>query len=139
MKRLLIVLMILFCFAGCSNNNPLGRVAIRGNVTLDGKPLEQGSIQFESMPGVQPTILTGGTIRQGAFSIPAANGLAPDQEYKVCIRSMEEDPTSSFAPGEAEFSTKNRDIVPPQYGRASTLTVNATKKSPNVFNFDMTK
>ena len=34
-------------------------------------------------------------------------------------------------------SVEYRDIIPPQYGSASTLTVNATKKSPNVFQFSM--
>ena len=141
MQRLSIILLLLllFCTSACKNNNPQGRVAIRGNITLAGKPLAEGSIQFESQPGFQPSVITGGTIKQGDFSLSAADGLIPGQEYLVRIKSMEEVPgTREEKPADAMMSkVQYRDIVPPRYGKASTLTFTATEKSPNKFQIDM--
>ena len=130
---------LLFCFSACKNDNPQGRVAVKGHVTLEGKPLAEGSIQFESQPGLQPNVITGGTIQQGAFSLTAANGLIPEHEYIVRIKSMEEIPgtrdTTSADPMMSKVQF--RDIVPRQYGKSSTLTFTATKKSPNTYQLDM--
>ena len=139
MQRLLPFMLVLLCFSACSNsNNTQGRVAARGSVTLEGSPLENGSIQFESLPELRPQILTGGIIRQGTFSVPAEQGLLVGQEYTVRIRSVQEIPgTYVEAADPAESGPETRNIIPPQYGTASTLTVTATKKSPNVFTFDL--
>ena len=140
MQRIPIILLLplLLCFSACKDANPQGRVAVRGNVSLEGKPIDEGSIQFESLPEFQPSVITGGTIRQGTFSLAAADGLIPGQEYLVRIKSMEEvpgtrDTTSASMMSNVQF----RDIVPRQYGKDSTLTFTATKKSPNVFQIDM--
>ena len=142
MQRISIILVLpfLFCFSACSGNNPQGRVAIRGDIMLDGQPLLEGSIQFESLPEMQPGVITGGTIEKGTFSIAAADGLIPEQEYIVRIRSMEEIPGTSGTASSMSSMTRNiqyRDIIPPQYGKASTVTFKATKKSPNVFQIDI--
>ena len=139
MQRLLPFMAVLLCLSACSNsNNSQGRVAVRGNVTLEGSPLEDGSIQFESLPELRPQILTGGIIRQGTFSVPAEQGLLAGQEYTVRIRSVQAIPgTYVETADQMEPVPETRDIIPPQYGTASTLTVTATKKSPNVFTFDI--
>ena len=135
---ILLLLPLLFCFSACQDNNPQGRVAVRGNVTLEGQPISEGSIQFESLPELQPNVITGGVIQQGTFSLTAANGLIPEQEYTVRIKSMEEVPGSRDKSADPMMSRADyRDIIPPQYGKASTLTFTATKKSPNVFQIDM--
>ena len=141
MQRILLILFmsLLFCFSACGNDNPQGRVAVRGDVMLEGEPLLEGSIQFESLPGMQPGVITGGTIQRGTFSLPAANGLIPGQEYIVRIKSVEEVPGSRDNRSADPMMSRAdyRDIVPPQYGKASTLTFSATKKSPNMFQIDM--
>ena len=138
MQRILIILPILLCFSACSNsNNPQGRVAVRGEISLQGVPIENGSIQFESLHGVEPVTLTGGMIRQGTFSVPAKQGLLPGQEYTVCIHAMEEIPGANVVNDAGEVNPKYRDLIPSQYGKASELTFTATKKSPNVFTVDM--
>ena len=140
MQRTLIVFLISLplCFSACSNSNPQGRVAIQGSVTLAGEPLDKGSIQFESLQDLKPLILTGGVIQQGTFAVPAAQGLLPNQEYTVRIRSVQEIPGTFIQAADPEESgPEMRDVIPPQFGTASTLTVSATKKSPNVFQFDL--
>ena len=140
MQRISIILLLplLLCFSACNDANPQGRVAVRGNVSLEGKPIDEGSIQFESLPEMQPNVITGGTIQKGTFSLAASDGLIPGQEYIVRIRSMEEVPGTREKSADSMMSRPDyRDIVPPQYGKASTLTFTATKKSPNVFQIDM--
>ena len=142
MQRILItfVLPLLFFVPACSNNNPQGRVAVKGDVALEGNPINEGSIQFESLPGSQPAVITGGTIQLGKFSISATDGLVPGLEYTVRIRSMAEvpgNPVTRSAGPMSRIQGQYRDIIPPQFGKNSTLTFTATKKSPNIFQVDM--
>jgi hypothetical protein len=90
MRYLIFILLLLPIVIGCSNNNPQGRVAIRGKVTLDGKLLEHGEILFLSLPGLTPAVATGTRIRNGTFSLPVKQGLLPDQTYSVQFQSIEE-------------------------------------------------
>ncbi|MDR1483907.1 MAG: hypothetical protein LBT09_03690, partial [Planctomycetaceae bacterium] len=90
MKYLFFVLLSLSILAGCNNNNPQGRVSVRGEVTLDGKPLTQGDILFSSLLGTTPMVSTGSSIKNGTFSLSAEHGLIPDQVYSVQFRSVEE-------------------------------------------------
>jgi hypothetical protein len=140
MRHLFFILLLLPVFIGCSNNNPQGRVSVRGEVTLDGQPLEQGNISFLSLSGSEPKVATGAPIKNGKFSLPAEHGLIPDQEYSVQFRSVEEIPGTRKETGNPlDVTAETRDIIPPQYrGSKSKETVTATKKSPNVFQFNLT-
>jgi hypothetical protein len=141
MRYLILTLLLLPIVIGCGSNNPQGRVAVHGEVTLDGKPLEHGNISFTSLQGITPMVATGSPIKNGKFSLPAEKGLIPDQTYLVQFRSVEEVPgtqkKTTDHPRESERQTRN--IIPCRYGVESKETVTATKKSPNVFQFDLTK
>ena len=69
---------------GCSRGD--GRLAVSGSVTLDGQPLERGSVNFRPAPGNQAPS-SGGTIDQGEFTLPTAHGLKPG-EYLVTIQAF---------------------------------------------------
>jgi len=47
------------------------------------------------------------------------------------------DPAAQSAGPMSRMQGQYRDIIPPQFGKNSTLTFTATKKSPNVFQVDM--
>jgi hypothetical protein len=141
MRYLFFTILSLLIFSGCNNNNPQGRVAVRGEVIFDGKPLEQGEILFSSVAGTRPTVATGSMIKNGKFSLLAEHGLIPDQTYSVQFRSVEvisdnQNETTNNQPDIAGLKTRN--IIPPKYGADSKESVTATKKSPNVFQFDLT-
>jgi hypothetical protein len=131
---------------GFGNNNPQGRVPILGEVTFDGKPLEKGEILFESVAGTTPMVATGSPIKNGLFSLPAEHGLIPDQTYSVQFRSIELIPDTQEESDRQKKTDKRldmaeiktRDIIPRKYGVDSKETVTATKKSPNMFQFDLT-
>jgi hypothetical protein len=142
MKYFILIFLLFPIFIGCSNNNPQGRVAVRGEVMFDDKPLEQGNISFASIAGTTPMVATGSPIKNGKFSLSAEKGLIPDQTYSVQFRSVvvisetQKDTVDKRSGMNKEIQTRN--ILPRKYGTESKETVTATKKSPNVFKFDLT-
>jgi hypothetical protein len=143
MRYLILTLLLLPIVIGCGSNNPQGRVAVHGEVTFDGKPLAQGNISFTSLSGMTPMVATGSPIKNGKFALQAEKGLIPDQTYSVQFRSVEiisetrKETIDKRTGTDMEIQTRN--ILPRKYGIESKETVTATKKSPNVFQFDLTK
>jgi hypothetical protein len=138
MRYLILTLLLLPIVIGCGSNNPQGRVAVRGEVTFDGKLLEFGNITFSSLPNLTPVVATGATIKNGKFSLSAEHGLIPEQEYMVQFRAVEEIPGARKTNDPME-RVPTHNLIPSKYGAKSKETVTATKKSPNVFQFDLTK
>ncbi|MBN1396339.1 MAG: carboxypeptidase regulatory-like domain-containing protein [Pirellulales bacterium] len=65
---------------GCNSS---GGLPVRGTVTLDGAPLENGSISYRPVDPSK-TKGSGATIRDGRYEIPASHGLPPGK-YLVTI------------------------------------------------------
>jgi hypothetical protein len=66
-------LAVLLLVAGCGKMG--NHAEIHGTVTLDGKPLERGSILFEPM-GETKGAVTGGEIKEGRYDLPRWKGPA---------------------------------------------------------------
>lgn len=62
---------------GCGD----GTVVVRGSVSLDGKPADEGSVSFQPADGNGPS--SGGSVKDGRFE---AAGLLPGK-YKVTVRA----------------------------------------------------
>lgn len=68
--RLALCVILVAASFGCGRSE---RMSVEGTVTLDGQPLEKGSIQFSPMPGTNgPT--AGADIVAGKFIIRSAGG-----------------------------------------------------------------
>jgi hypothetical protein len=73
-ERLIVLsLPALLLLAGCGKVG--NHAAISGTVTLDGKPLERGSILFEPI-GDTRGVVTGGEIKDGRYNLPRSKGPA---------------------------------------------------------------
>jgi hypothetical protein len=132
------VLVLISLLMGCSRNNPLGREAVRGKVTLNGVVLDQGTIQFN--PKGAGGVSSGAVIKDGEYAIIAERGLPPGK-YSVCINSTIANPKDK---------NRNRKAGPPgggvglpgierisaAYNSASTLTVDVVAGQSNGFHFD---
>ena len=81
---MLLTAVALLPMAGCTAGD--GRLAVQGTVTLDGKPLENGSINFRPAASNQAPS-SGGTIKQGGFALKTAQGLKPG-EYLVTVQAF---------------------------------------------------
>lgn len=58
------LLAALLALSGCADGPPMGEVS--GKVTLDGKPVETGTMKFEHVDGKTQT--TGGPIKDGVYT-----------------------------------------------------------------------
>jgi hypothetical protein len=119
--------------AGCNSKSPTGRYTVSGTVTFQGKPLDQGTIEFAPEGGgaASGTVITG-----GAYTVPERQGLRPGS-YQVRIYSSDAaatGPASEF-PGQATQVAKER--IPIQYNSKSTLTAKVQEGGSNQFNFDI--
>lgn len=131
---------ILF-LAGCGGEgNSLGRKAISGNVTLDGKPLAEGAIRFEPMKnlsGSAPATTSGGMIKDGKYSLPTDQGL-PAGLYAVSITASA--PVPPLAPGEDPMKLGTlpppKSLIPPRYNTNTELTAEVTDQT-TTFNFEL--
>jgi len=101
--------LLLLAIAGC-RPAPQG---VQGTVTLDGQPLDEAAIHF--VPVGQPGRKTGCEIRQGAFELPAADGLLPGK-YRVEILDI-----PPLHTAHAPAGAPKRRPFPHRYSHASPL------------------
>jgi hypothetical protein len=125
----------LVLLAGCGRENPLGRKAISGKVTLDGAALDQGNIEFHPMfeGGVQ----SGGRITSGSYSIPAHEGVLVGK-YRVSISDFV--PTPPLPPGHMPgdpIPPSPKPKVPAEWNSNSQHTVVVKKEGPFIFDFEI--
>lgn len=127
-------LLILAITIGCQQSAD-GRLAISGEVTLDGKPLKEGYIRFT--PQGAGTSASG-IISDGKYSLVASKGVARGQ-YRVVITSEVEtgrefpDPDSP----DTMMMKETRSIIPVRYNSQSELELNV-QEAPVTANFDLT-
>jgi hypothetical protein len=120
---------------GCGSSD---RSAVSGAITLDGKPLQTGTIELypiESTKGPS----SGGVVEGGRYQIPIEKGPMKSGTYQVRISSMQKSGKTTVdrdRPGEIVEWPVN--IVPTRYNSLSTLKI---KIEPNAseseFNFEL--
>jgi hypothetical protein len=116
---------------GCGGSSN-GRLEVSGMVTLDGRPLDQGSIEFNDPNGKLPS--SGAVIANGAYNLPAAKGLQPGS-YKAAIDSA--DPTGQTATPTQYSMAIPVSRIPLKYNGETTLTVDVTADGDNEFDFQL--
>jgi hypothetical protein len=135
MRNLALILAAAFVVAaGCGPKSD--RLPISGAVTLNGVPLDGGSIRFTSTAG--PLSSTGAMIQSGEFQIPSDKGLrigsyrveisAPDNDAPPIV--YRSDPTSAGVPTQP-------DRIPPEYNVDSKQVVEVVADGDNDFMFDI--
>ena len=128
---------VLVVLAGCRPNS--GRLAVSGEVKLDGAPLDQGAIRLTSS-GAETLLASGAMIQNGEFYIPQEKGLLPGT-YLVEISSPDTSvPPVVYhgAPGEPALPPTAPERIPPEYNVNSKQTVNVAADGDNHFVFEIT-
>lgn len=120
-------------FVGCNRDNPLGRKALSGNVTLDGGPLDQGNIEFH--PIFDGGVQSGGKIAHGHYSIPANEG-AVVGTYRVEVHDFIPTPPTpaGYMPGDP-LPPSPKSKIPADWNSKSKQTVEVKKEGPFKFDF----
>lgn len=126
-----ILLVVIGCGKGDAN-----RGAIGGEVKLDGKPLENGSILFRPLEGTKGSD-AGGPITKGRYQLSGKAGPAIGWN-RVEIRGMRKTGKKvqkPYAP-EGEMVDEMVEAIPPRFNSASTLKVEV-KPADNTADFDI--
>jgi hypothetical protein len=74
-----LLVLCLIAIASCNNS----RLAVSGNVMVDGKPLEEGTIHFQS-DGDPDIKEVGAAVHGGEFELPVSRRLPPGR-YRVFV------------------------------------------------------
>ncbi|MCL4206152.1 MAG: hypothetical protein KJ000_27015 [Pirellulaceae bacterium] len=136
-----VVLLIAVLAAGCGSSDPRGpRMAVRGEVRLDGQPLSAGVILFHCGDG-DDRLSAVGYIEDGVFEIAAKDGpFAGTAAIEFQAKPIPQDQLEV----ELERAAKARKPpqlavvpIPPQYGPQSELTVEVTRSGQNRFDFNL--
>lgn len=131
--RSTVVLVLVVLISGCGQSTG-DRLGLSGTVRFQGAPLQSGTIEFASADAKQ---LTGSTIKDGKYSVPAAQGLPPGKYTVRISASQEEGATPTGPPGPESMTQQAKSLIPPQYNVDSTLTAEVTEGGDNVFDFDL--
>src|SRR5262245_61161133 len=111
---------------GCgSSESEIERFPVTGTVTLDGAPLENGTIRLLDLNGGGD----GGEIKNGNFSMQATAG-AKRVEIQATRESEKE-----VEGKEGSGITQVESVVPSQYNTSSTLTAEISPDEPNELEF----
>ncbi len=138
---------------GCGNEggDDLPREPISGTVTYEGKPLANGTIQFQPASQAEG-MAAGGMIVNGRFEVPRKEGPVPGK-YKVQIDSIDEtvtvpapespaSPDGDVMPGELKIPPRKmmkKRLIPPRYNSQTGLSAEVKAGGPNVYPFDLKK
>ena len=137
---LLLLFVSVLLAGGCGDDR--GLRAVSGTVTVKGKPVEMGMIQF--IPAASPAAGTphtqsGAMIADGKYEIPKQKGLFPGK-YKVSVYSYDTKGAkvpSPEIPGESS-AVQFKERIPTKYnGPQTTLTAEVTAGGSNVFDFTL--
>jgi hypothetical protein len=126
---------------GCGGpGDELPRQPVSGTVTLDGKPLERGTIAFQPASGLPTAAAV--PIIGGSYSIARDHGLVPGP-YKVSISSSPEtaspiDPATGTPPPPGQPTPPPKELLPERYNASTTLTADVKEQGSNTFDFPLT-
>jgi hypothetical protein len=120
-------LLLLVAAVGCGGH---ANARVKGQVTLDGTPLENGSIRFVPTDGRTPS--AGGSIQDGEYSVD-----------KVPVTSMRVEITASTGGPSQPYDTANppkivvtKQLIPARYNTKSELTRDV-QRGENTFDFNL--
>lgn len=125
---------------GCGAENKMGRLALSGTITLDGQPLDYGSIEFypEDIQGDSTGVSAGGVVSEdGSYSIPEAKGLPPGKYVARIYSAFEKSETKGpvhLGPGPIVV---HKERIPPEFNTQSKQIVEMTVAGPNTFDFNI--
>ncbi|WP_145353429.1 hypothetical protein [Roseimaritima multifibrata] len=128
----------LFLLGGCGAPDS-GKYPLAGTVSLDGVPLDRGTIEFHP---VTAGTITGGTIREGKFDIPAAQGAMPGS-YEVRIYSTDLEgtavPDPEAPPGPESARPAKPELIAKRYNVESELEIEVEDGGNTELDFQLTK
>jgi len=139
---LLLLPFVLF-LSGCGERTKLDVTAVRGTVTVDGRPMEGINVIFHPSDGGVITAF-GSTDAQGKYTLsspsaPVGSGAVPGEYIPTFSKTETEQPPASHPPDEP-FEGKVTHLIPEKYENPKTCgiaSVKVEKGKTNVVDFDL--
>jgi len=135
-----VVLLFVACsfviqLTGCGGD-PLGRQPIAGSVSLDGAPLEKGTVNFHPVESAKTS--SGGPVAGGKYSLERQKGLAAGK-YRVTINAPKPGTGGQAVEGAmpGETIAPPVELIPPDWNTNSAQFVEVKFSGPNEFNFEV--
>jgi hypothetical protein len=129
----------LVALVGCSGPTGPKTMRVWGEVTYDGKPVNDGTIDFASTDGSTPAQ---GPIQEGRYDIPAPAGPVAGKTYKISITALTKTGKTvrNLMPGGDDTMEEFTNTIPPEYNSRSTLEASISDdSSKNEFSFKLDK
>ncbi|QDS89953.1 hypothetical protein EC9_41550 [Rosistilla ulvae] len=122
-------------FAGCTQADGPPRVAVNGQVTLDGKPLDDALLRFVPKADARGSCVL---LQAGQFAIEPTDGPSPG-DFDVVVTPNAPDAEQAFE----RIRSGQRDplkarSVPASYQKPGRLTATVTADGSNEFRFELT-
>lgn len=134
-KRVSVAVCLVSAFLGGCNQAPGNRAHVEGTVTLDGEPLEDGSIMFVPAEGTEG-VVAGGEIVAGRYRLAGNTGPAVGRN-RVEISSPRDTgrKVQQYGPGTSEVP-EIVERVAARFNSQSTLMVEV-EQGRNTLDFDV--
>ena len=132
--RWLLAVISLCLIVGCRSEPTEPQFAVRGTVTLDGKPLNQVSVRFVPKDGERGAVTP---VDQGSFSLGETSGPTAGN-FDIVISPMElefDQAMNAIAAGQRD--PLGTSIVPERYLQPGQLTATVLPDSVNEFQFQL--
>jgi hypothetical protein len=129
--------MLVALTCGCGSDNPLGRKAISGTVTVDGKPIPNGAVNFEPLQA--GGVGSGAVINDGAYGIDELEGLPPGKD-RVSITALEGEAftvSPGKMPGDEDMPTTTKSLIPEGWNADGKEDIEVKAEGPFEFNFEI--
>ena len=131
-----LLLLAIALTTGCGEPNPLGRRALHGAVSFQGKPVDYGAIQF--LPeDPQHGVSSGAMISDGRYQIKVSQGLPPGS-YQVMISSPDRGKQEKVEGPPGDERTLAKERIPAKYNLRTTLKLEVPKaRGSHQANFEL--
>jgi hypothetical protein len=119
---------LIFSIAGCGNGN---LATVEGNVTVGGKPADDGTITFNPADGQGPS--AGTAIKNGKYQFTGSKGLPPgakNVEITVTLKTGRQVPSGAFGAPAGTMLDETKSF-------SSKETCNITAGQINCVDFDL--
>jgi hypothetical protein len=139
-NAILCLIVPLFAVTGCAGGEAGPKtMRVWGDVSYDGKPIEEGTIDFVSTDGSPPAQAP---IKAGHYDLPTEAGPVADKTYQVRISALAKTGKSvpNLMPGGGDAMEPLYNTIPAEYNSKSTLTASISPDaSKNQFDFNLKK
>ena len=135
-KFIQLLVLIITALIGCNSGSSLMRAW--GEISYDGKAIEEGEIIFFPIEGtLGPS--TGAPIKNGSYDIPAKTGLVSNGTYRIEITGLRKVKYIPGGSGGGPLTEVMQNFLPDSYNKKSNLILkvsNVTSENNRIFNLE---